>query len=362
MGMNASGRPRPDTLIDGESSVMIEVDGSEGEGGGQVLRTALALSCRFGTPFRITKIRAKRKKPGLMRQHLTAVLAAAQISNAKLSGAEVGSLSLEFIPGQVRGGEYRFAVGTAGSTMLVLQTVLPPLMLASTPSRLILEGGTHNSFAPPFDYVQQVLLPLVKRMGPIVTATLRRYGFYPAGGGEVEVEIHPCSELAPLQLETRGAILTTDAYAIVASLPANIAQRELDVLRAAFSWPDDSFHLQTTNNSVGPGNIVYTQIVGEHSAEVISGFGEKGVSAEAVAKRVAHATRHYLAADVPVGEHLADQLLVLYALAGSGSFVTMPPSSHAVTNMTTIEKFVDVHFVTEKLGEGRWRISVEKGR
>ena len=176
---------------------MIEIDGSEGEGGGQVLRTALALSCTSGMPFRIMKIRAKRKKPGLMRQHLTAVLAAAQISAAKLSGAEVGSLSLEFVPGPVRAGEYRFAVGTAGSTMLVLQTVLSPLLKASTPSRLILEGGTHNPFAPPFDFVQRALLPLVQRMGPVITATLHRYGFYPAGGGEVEVEIHPCANPTP---------------------------------------------------------------------------------------------------------------------------------------------------------------------
>ena len=341
---------------------MIEIDGSEGEGGGQVLRTALALSCTSGTPFRITKIRAKRRKPGLMRQHLTAVLAAAQICNAKLTGAEVGSLSLEFLPGLVRGGEYRFAVGTAGSTMLVLQTVLPPLLLATTPSRLWLEGGTHNPFAPPFDFMEQVLLPLVLRMGPVVTATLHRYGFYPAGGGEVEVEVHPRSELVPLNLETRGDILTTAAYAIVASLSANIAQRELDVLRAAFAWPDDSFHLQTTNKSIGPGNVVFTHIVSEHCVEVISGFGEKGVSAETVAERVVEGTRRYLTAEVPVGEHLADQLLVLYALAGAGSFVTLPLSSHTVTNMATIEKFVEVHFVREELSEGRWRVSVVKGK
>lgn len=341
---------------------MLEIDGSQGEGGGQVLRTALALSCTKGMPFRMAKIRANRKKPGLLRQHLTAVLAAAQISAAKIHGAQLGSMELEFNPGPVRAGEYRFAIGTAGSTMLVLQTILPPLMLADAPSHIVLEGGTHNPSAPPFDFVARALLPLLCRMGPRITAQLHRYGFFPAGGGEVEIAIQPSTRLLPLQLEQRGALIATEVYAIVASLPTHIAQRELDVLRAAFSWPPQTFHLQTAKSSYGPGNIVFVQLTSEHSVEVVSGFGEKGVTAETVAQQVVKGVRAYLNANVPVGEHLADQLLIPLALAGTGSFVTMPLSSHALTNIAIIEKFLAVHFTCEQLAGDRCRVSVIAAR
>ncbi len=154
---------------------MIIIDGSEGEGGGQVVRNALALSLVTGQPFQITNIRGKREKPGLMRQHLTAVEAACQIGDAECEGAAVGSSDIAFRPGTVRPGDYHFAVGTAGSTGLVLQTVLMPLLLAETPSRLVLEGGTHNMMAPPFEFIERVFLPVINRMGPRVEARLIRH-------------------------------------------------------------------------------------------------------------------------------------------------------------------------------------------
>ena len=204
----------------------ITIDGSEGEGGGQILRTALALSLVTGRPFRIDGIRAGRRKPGLMRQHLTAVQGAAQVSGARVSGGDLGSRTLSFEPSQVRGGEYRLAVGTAGSATLVLQTVLPALLLAREPSRLTLEGGTHNPYAPPFDFLARTFLPILRRMGASIDVRLEMHGFYPAGGGRFAVAIEPCAALGRLSLLERGATRVT-ARAIVASLPETIAKREL---------------------------------------------------------------------------------------------------------------------------------------
>src|SRR6185295_18962730 len=159
---------------------MLKLDGSVGEGGGQILRTALALSALTGQPFQIDRIRAQRRKPGLMRQHLTAVRAAAEVCQATVAGDSLGSMALSFVPGAVKAGSYSFAVGTAGSATLVLQTVLPPLLVAAGPSTLTIEGGTHNPLAPPFDFLERSFLPLVARMGPQFEARLERWGFYPA--------------------------------------------------------------------------------------------------------------------------------------------------------------------------------------
>src|SRR5688500_7677378 len=186
---------------------MLELDGSQGEGGGQVLRTSLALSLITGTPFRIVDIRANRNPPGLRKQHLTAVEAAAQVGDAEVKGAAVGARELTFAPRTVRTGDFRFAIGTAGSCTLVLQTVLPALMLQKERSALILEGGTHNPMAPPFDFLERVYLPLLARLGPQVKLTLDRPGFYPVGGGKLRCEIAPVERLAGLELLERGPVV-----------------------------------------------------------------------------------------------------------------------------------------------------------
>src|SRR6185436_13785565 len=175
---------------------MISIDGSFGEGGGQILRTALSLSLATGAPFRIENIRAQRPKPGLLRQHLTAVQAAAAVGRAHVEGHTAGSLALTFTPTGVFPGDYAFAVGTAGSATLVLQTILPPLLAAGGRTVVTLEGGTHNPWAPPFDFLKRVFLPIVNRLGPRVEVALERYGFYPAGGGRFSVTIDPSPELA----------------------------------------------------------------------------------------------------------------------------------------------------------------------
>jgi len=334
---------------------MLVIDGSHGEGGGQILRTSLALSLVTGTPFRIEKIRAGRSRPGLQRQHLTAVLAASQVGNATTDGAALGSQELVFRPGKVVPGSYVFDVGSAGSATLVLQTVLPPLLVAGEASTLTLAGGTHNPHAPPFDFLERAFLPLVNRMGAQVEAVLERPGFYPVGGGRFHVSIMPGLGASRLDLPERGEICARRARAIVAHLPRHIAEREVAVIGEQLGWDSSCLATEEAGYSLGPGNVVILEIGSEHVTEVFTGFGEKGVRAEAVAHQVADAARDYLAADVPVGEHLADQLLLPMALAGGGSFRTVAPTLHTKTNSDVIRRFLDAPVtMTEEAGDHWW--------
>jgi RNA 3'-terminal phosphate cyclase (ATP) len=338
---------------------MITIDGSSGEGGGQILRTSLALSLVTGQPFRMEKIRARRPKPGLRRQHLTAVLAAAEVGKAEVEGAELESRELVFVPSGVRPGEYRFDVGTAGSTTLVLQTVLPALMTASGPSQLRIEGGTHNIHAPPVDFLERAFLPILARMGPKVALTLQRPGFYPAGGGSIRVEIQPAEQLRRIELVERGRILRRTACGVVARLPMHIAEREVETIRRRMSWPAESVSTRAVE-SAGPGNIVTVEIQSEHVSEVFTGFGQRGLPAEKVAAGAVREARRYLKAGVPVGPHLADQLLLPMALTGGGSFRTLTPSSHTTTNIETLGRFLDVAIRTEQLDRDVWQVTVDE--
>lgn len=339
---------------------MILIDGSFGEGGGQILRTALALALVTGQPLRLEKIRAGRKTPGLLRQHLTCVKAAAQISQAVVSGDHIGSTQLSFAPGPLAAGDYAFAVGTAGSTTLVLQTILPALLQTKEASRLTLEGGTHNPFAPPFHFLTQAFLPLLNRMlvGGAVSATLTRHGFYPAGGGKLEISITPAARLEPLTLLERGALQTRRACALVANLPRSVGERELKVIGQKLNWPAEWLQLEEVKNSQGPGNVVLLELVSEHVTEVFTGFGERGVTAEAVAKQALQEVRRYLATEAAVGEYLADQLLLPLALAGGGAFTTVAPSRHTTTNIEIIRQFLPVKVSCEDTGNRVWRIEV----
>lgn len=337
---------------------MLTIDGSQGEGGGQVLRTSLALALVTQTPFRIEKIRAGRERPGLLRQHLTAVQAAARVGSAEVVGAELGSKALEFRPGAVHAGHYRFAVGTAGSAGLVLQTVLPALLRADGPSTLELEGGTHNPLAPPFDFLERVFAPLLARMGAKLELALDRPGFFPAGGGRFTARIEPARELRPLVLEERGALVARRARALVANLPAKIGAQELEVARRRLGWRENECAVLVVERSTGPGNALLLEVEFAHVSELVTGFGEKDVRAATVAERAAKELERYLACDAPVGEHLADQLVLPLALARGGSFVTGEPSSHLATNLQVVERFVDARFEVEDLARGRWRVSV----
>ena len=338
----------------------IQIDGSFGEGGGQILRTSLALSLVTGKPFRMERIRANRKRPGLARQHLTAVNAAATISNAEVSGNALDSQTLSFAPQQVIPGDYHFAVGTAGSCTLVLQTVLPALLTIVGESRLVLEGGTHNPLAPSFDFLETVFLPILNRMGANISAKLDRPGFYPAGGGKMRVTIASSGMLKPLELLERGAIVSQHATALLSELPAHIGERELKVVKQRLGWPSRHLRVEDVNNPVGPGNALTLTIVSEQITELFAGFGERGVRAETVAERVVNEAQAYLDANVPVGAHLADQLLIPLALAGSGRFRTIAPTLHTTTNIEVLKHFLDIDAQIAQADEKGWEITLHK--
>lgn len=340
---------------------MLTIDGSRGEGGGQVLRTALALSVVTGEPVRMVNIRAGRSKPGLMRQHLTSVQAAAAVSEGTVEGAAVGASDITFRPGTTRGGEYSFSVGTAGSATLVLQTIPPALMTVAEKSTLVLEGGTHNPRSPSFDFLSRAFLPALRRMGPVVHATLEKPGFSPAGGGRFRVTIEPSARLAGFELPERGALRSYGARGVVASLPKSIADREVHVVGQRLEWERRCLRSETLENAEGPGNVLIVELESENVTEVFTGFGERGVSAETVADGVATEALAYLAAGVPVGTHLADQLLLPLALAGGGMFRSMQPSPHARTQAEVIRRFLGTETRMRQVSELVWQFDVAAG-
>lgn len=339
---------------------MITIDGSAGEGGGQVLRTSLALSIATGQSFRIDNIRARRQKPGLLRQHLTAVQAATALADARVSGSALGSTSLTFEPRGVHPGDYTFAVGTAGSATLVFQTVLLPALTAGRATTLVLEGGTHNPAAPPFDFLQRVFLPVVARMGGRAELTLERHGFYPAGGGRFTAVIQPCPGLQRLELCERGEIRERRVRALVANLPRHIAEREVKKALQLMNWGSELGEVVPLSGSLGPGNVLLIELHCEKATAIFSGFGESGVPAETVAGRTVGEVRRYISTDVPVGVCLADQLLPLMAVGDGGTFRTLGLSRHARTNAEIVRRFCDVRI--EAVDEGRDTVRVTVGR
>lgn len=345
---------------------MIELDGSTGEGGGQILRTALALAMCTGQAVKIDRIRAKRPKPGLMRQHLTCVQAAAAVCGAKVEGAELGSSIVVFEPGQVRAGDYTFNVGTAGSCTLVLQTVLPALMLADKPSRLLLSGGTHNPMAPSFHFLERCFAPLLRRMGVGLALELHRLGFYPAGGGAIRVDVQPASGgLQPFDLADRGAQLEAYAECLAPALPSAVASRELAALARAFHWSGEQLRTPPVRQNEGPGNALMVTLAHEHVSEVVTAFGEKGVSAEAVAASVVRETAAYQTGVGALGPHLADQWMLPLALAVAkrgdpAAFTCTEVTEHTRTNAGVIEAFLPVRIVIRQAGAG-WHVQVARG-
>ncbi|HEY4090798.1 MAG TPA: RNA 3'-terminal phosphate cyclase [Luteibacter sp.] len=337
---------------------MIEIDGHAG--GGQLLRTALALSLCTGEPFAMDGIRGKRERPGLLRQHLTAVEAARDIGGATVEGALPGSMALRFTPGGIRGGDHRWTIGTAGSTTLVLQTVLPALWMHGVAASLAIEGGTHNPQAPSADFIADAFLPVMAKMGLEASFALDSHGFYPAGGGCIRLDLHTSSRPAALDLSTRGEIVEKHARAIVSAIPSKIGERELIVAKARLGLVEGEASLHAVHGAVGPGNALSIRFRAEHGTAVFTGFGEKRVTAEAVAERACAQARAWLDAGVVADTYLADQLLLPMALAGGGSFTTLTPSDHARSNAALIEKFLPVEFEFRDDGRGRWTVAVSR--
>mgnify|MGYP005989139427 CR=1 FL=1 len=332
---------------------------SGADGGGQILRSALTLAALTGRGFHLTEIRGQRRKPGLMRQHLTCVRAMAEICEASTDGAELGSTELLFQPsGEILGGEFEFAIGTAGSTTLLLQTLLPALLRADSPTSLTLSGGTHNPMAPPIDFIQRAYLPILRRMGAKAEVSLIRPGFAPAGGGAIEASITP-SKLIPLELNQCGPVSKVWAESLLANLRRDIATRELNTLQAALEKNEDLPELETHIRQLqadGEGNCLHLVIERPEVTEHITTFGEHGVSAHAVAKRTAKQAHDYLSSRAPVGRRLADQLLLPCALAPGSSFVTLHPSSHTATNLKLINRFIPGALTLTQLEKGQFQV------
>ena len=344
------------------------IDGAQGEGGGQVLRTALTLSILTKTPIELVNIRANRNMPGLLRQHLTSVKAAQEISGAKTEGVELGAKRIRFSPGDVMPGEYHFSIGTAGSTVLVCQTIFPVLALANNPSTITFEGGTHNGMSPSLCFFKESYLAALKKMGVNTKVDTYSLGFYPAGGGKWQLTIEPTEEFKALALLTAGSDFEQEQKncsfkALMSDLPDSIGQKEVTAGRKALSWNEAVGDVERHKTN-GPGNSFQTKIKGDVFTSLFEQVGELGVSSERVAKRCVGQAKKFLKVGASVEEHLADQLLLPMALAGLGEFTTTEPSMHTKTNLEVIKQFLDINIQVDQEEEGRWRVKVsrENGR
>jgi RNA 3'-terminal phosphate cyclase (ATP) len=323
---------------------MIELDGSFGEGGGQILRSSLALSLLTGKAFRLRKVRANRPKPGLRPQHLMSVRAAATVGQAEVSGDAVGSRELTFRPGDVKPGEYRFDIGTAGATGLVLHTVYLPLALrCESASTLRITGGTHNDASPCFHFLATTWAGYLERMGLRVELTMERAGFYPRGGGHIITRISPCAGLKGLRLTRREKSLTTaSGFSAGAGLPDHVAKRQ--ARRAAFRLERESIKADIAQESWegGPGSVLGVTFDEAPVPTLFFGLGERGKPAETVADEAVEQAVAYLHSDAPVDPHSADQIVLPLAFAeGPSEFRTSEVTKHLTTNVAVIKQFID---------------------
>ncbi|MFO0807119.1 MAG: RNA 3'-terminal phosphate cyclase [Gemmataceae bacterium] len=321
---------------------MLELDGSLGEGGGQVLRSCLALSLLTGQPFRLANIRARRSRPGLQPQHLTCVRAAAEIGSATIRGASVGSSVIDFEPSTVRAGEYHFAIGTAGSTGLVLQTVYLPLALAPQHSQVILEGGTHNEHAPCFHFLSTTWRAYMARIGLEIAMSMERPGFYPRGGGRVIAHIAGKATPRGMALNHRDNLTRVTGFSAVASLPEHVAQRQA---RRAISRLKDagySVAISLEEWQGGPGSVIALVFDEAPVPTLFSGLGARGKRAEAVAEDAVKPAIAYAHTDAPVDPYSADQLVLPLAFAPEPSeYRVSRITQHLLTNIDVVRQFVD---------------------
>lgn len=320
----------------------IDIDGSFGEGGGQILRTAISLSLLTGKSFCICNLRAQRQKPGLRPQHLAAVKAAVKISGADATGAETGSRELLFFPKPAQPGNYRIDIGTAGSTGLVFQTLLPALASLEEESRLEIKGGTHNPKSPCFNFIEECFLKTLARTGVDVDAEISRHGFYPRGAGAVSFIIHPRKERKALKLVEPADWQDPKAEIILAGLEMHIAEREKAELVERLGIDPESVAINFLASDTGPGNAALVRVSGAGRTEILSGFGEPGKRAERVAQELAREAKNFIKSRAQLDPYLADQVLIHLALGPGGEFTTNHLSSHFHTNLKIIREFLKV--------------------
>ena len=321
---------------------LIQVDGGQGEGGGQILRTALAVSSATGQGFEITRIRASRLRPGLRPQHLAAVRAAAMLCGAKVGGVFEGSPDLRFEPASVEPGSFRFEIATAGAATLVAQTVLAPLATARLPSRVEVTGGTHVPLSPSYDYLARHWAAVVERLGLVLHLSLERVGFHPRGGGELRAEVAPWTRPSSLRIEERGALVEVRGISGASRLKGSVAERQSDAARKRL-WEARRLDLAmeiTAPPSESPGSFLLLEAIFEQSRAAWGFLGQRGIRAEALGDRAARHLLAFLDAEGAVDPHLADQLAVPLALArGGGVVTTSEVTRHLETVAATLGLF-----------------------
>ncbi len=340
---------------------MIVIDGSSGEGGGQILRSSLTLSVMTGHPFQISNIRLQRSKPGLMAQHLQAVRAAAEISNAGVEDAFWGSTNLTFHPGAVQSGNYRFKIETAGSTSLVLQTILLPLSQAKSDSKVTISGGTHVAWSPCYHYLEWQWLPYLQKMGISARLTLNQAGFYPSGGGEITADIHPCAEFLPLNAVQRGRIVRIRGLSAVVNLDQSIARRQkLQALSRLEPLCRDVKIEIVSLSSPGKGTAIVLLAEFEDSQACYSALGAPDKRAEAVADEAVDELQAFLSPQAAIDQYLADQLILPLSFAnGVSELYTSMITHHLITNAAVVQAFLPakITIVGEAGGPGKVRIT-----
>ncbi len=349
---------------------MIEIDGSYGEGGGQIVRTALSLSCLLGKPFRIFNIRKGRKKPGLMPQHLTCVRAAQLISGAEVQGDQAGSTELLFSPKEVKGGYFSFDIGTAGSTSLVLQTLIPALAFSQQKTTLTLKGGTHVPLSPSFHYLDGVFVHFLEQIGIRVQLSIESYGFYPKGGGIVRADIFPANSIRPLKVTERGNILRINGCSAVGNLSLSIAERQRNALVEKISHEIETIKTPPAIElievpSIGQGTFVYIESKSEHSIAGFTALGARGKKAEVVGEEAAAEFIKYYSTRATLDRHMADQIVLYLSICNEESvFTASTVTNHLLTNLWVIGLFHKIRYSIEgKIGEkGMVKIKSEENK
>lgn len=347
---------------------MLIIDGSYGEGGGQILRSAVKLAAMSGRTIRIERIRAGRRNPGLAAQHLTAIRAAAALCDARLDGDELESETLTFSPTrEVRAGCYAFDVadarpgGSAGSACLVLQTVLMPLALVTGKSEISIRGGTHVAWSPSFDYLKDVWMPALRSLGVQAEVAMEASGWFPVGQGHIEARIqgrrHPP---LPGDLRERGELLGISGRAIAANLPAHIPQRMADRARALLSDLQVPVHVRPLRLRADcPGAGLFLTFRYENVACGFSALGSRGKSSEQVAEEAVELAMSHYGSDAALDEHLADQILLPLSVAGGISYFTVERVSlHLETNAWLIERFGTANVAVGRRQDGTGHVAV----
>ena len=340
-------------------SNFVTIDGSFGEGGGQILRSSLSLASALSVPTRIENIRARRPKPGLMNQHLAAARAVAKVTDGELGGAAKGSLELPFIPGPIRAGHYSREIGSAGSTTLIFQTLLPILMLAGRESVVTIHGGTHNPMAPPFQYLSECYLPALRLLGIEADCQLLLHGFYPKGGGAMRGTINPWRACpGPLDLSAEVDWGEPEVEIIIANLPEHVAGREQAELSERLRLDPVAIKVEPLSGEVGPGNAVFIRYRAGGRVTLVTAFGEPGKQAERVAQEVAREAKIFARSRAAVDPRLADQLILPLALGTGGRFSTCEVTEHTRTQAEVVRRFLDLSVTFEMQRPDFWLVTV----